>query len=188
MQNPNLLIQKCLQNDKRAQRELYEKYFQYLMSICYRYEHNQQDAVAILNQAFLKIIQNLETFDQQKPFVPWIKRIAINQCLDHIRRKKSAYKSTVFLDSEEWEHESESLIPDTNATAELMYEDYILMMDELDEPTKTIFNLYAIDEYSHREIAQELNISERTSKRYLKKARKALQEKIVAKQTLMKGA
>lgn len=188
MQNPNPLIEACLQNDRKAQKALYEQYFQYLMSICYRYEHNSQDAVAIVNQAFLKIILNLESFDQNKPFLPWIKRITVNVSIDHIRKKKSTYGSTIFLDEEGWEKEGDENETIDENNDNLIYEDYILMMEKLEEPTKTIFNLYAIDEYSHKEIAEKLNISERTSKRYLSKAREALKSMIAAKKTLMKGA
>jgi len=188
MQDLNNTIKQCIKGDRKAQQVLYEKHFQFLMSILYRYEHNQQDAVALLNQAFLNIITHLNSFDQQKPFLPWIKRIAINVAIDHIRSRKKIKAQTVFMDDQNWEAQTELFEEDLTDILELEYEDYLAMMDALDEPAKTIFNLYAIDDYSHYEIAEKLDISERTSKRYLRKARAALQQMIAAKTILMKGA
>jgi len=188
MQDLNNTIKQCIKGDRKAQQVLYEKHFQFLMSILYRYEHNQQDAVALLNQAFLNIITHLNSFDQQKPFLPWIKRIAINVAIDHIRSRKKIKAQTVFMDDQNWEAQTELFEEDLTDIPELEYEDYLNMMDALDEPAKTIFNLYAIDDYSHYEIAEKLDISERTSKRYLRKARAALQHMIAEKTILMKGA
>lgn len=188
MQNLEEILAKCLKGDRKAQQVLYEKHFGFLMSILYRYEHNQQDCVALLNQAFLKIITNLESFDQSKSFLPWIKRIAINVAIDHIRKNKKIKESTVFLDNDSWAFNENIIEDEFDSIADLVYEDYLEMMDKLDEPAKTIFNLYAIDEYQHSEIAEKLDISERTSKRYLSKARESLKEMILAKQLLMKGA
>ena len=188
MQNLEEILKKCLQDDRKAQQVLYEKHFGFLMSILYRYEHNQQDCVALLNQAFFKIISNLNSYDQTKPFLPWIKRIAINVAIDHIRRQKKIKDATVFLDDDSWAFNENLIEEDIEDNPDLVYEDYIEMMEKLDEPAKTIFNLYAIDEYQHNEIAEKLGISERTSKRYLSKAREALKEMILAKQILMKGA
>ena len=188
MQNLEELITKCIDGDRKAQQVLYEKHFGFLMSILYRYEHNQQDCIALLNQAFLKIITNLNSFDQSKPFLPWIKRIAINVAIDHIRKQKKIKELTVFYDQQAWEIGEELYEDDIEDSPDLVYEDYIEMMEKLDESAKTIFNLYAIDEYQHSEIAEKLDISERTSKRYLSKAREALKEMILAKRILMKGA
>jgi len=188
MQNLKLLLNQCIKGDRKAHQELYETHFQFLMSILYRYEHNQQDALALVNVAFLNIITHLKTFDQTKPFLPWIKRIAVNVAIDHIRKQKKIKENFVFIDSENWEATIEIIDFDEDNFDELGYEDYIQMMNCLDEPAKSIFNLYAIDGLLHKEIAEKLEISERTSKRYLSKARADLQKMIVARTALMKGA
>jgi RNA polymerase sigma-70 factor (ECF subfamily) len=188
MNNQNQLINLCLKNDRKAQQELYELHFQFLMSICYRYTHNEQDAVALVNQAYLKVLQNLSTFDEAKPFLPWIKRIAINAAIDHIRKTKRHYNNTVFWEDESWDIESEMIAEELPEQPELTYEDYIAMLGEVTEPAQTIFNLYAIDECEHSEIAEKLNISVRTSKRYLAKARMELQQLISARTQLLKRA
>lgn len=158
------------------------------MSVCYRYERNYQDAVALLNQSFLKIINNLPGYDQSKPFEPWVKRITVNEAIDTFRRKKNIKAQTIFLDDDQWEGESDQLEDVEIDTSELTYADYIAMMNDLDEPARTIFNLYAIDEYKHAEIAKELGISVRSSKRYLSKARLNLQAMIMEKQKVLKRA
>ena len=158
------------------------------MSVCYRYERNYQDAVALLNQSFLKIINNLPTYDQTKPFEPWAKRITVNVAIDEFRRKKNHRAQTIFLDDDQWEDESEQIEDVELDASELTYEDYIVMMNNLDEPARTIFNLYAIDDYKHADIANELGISVRSSKRYLSKARLALQAMIMERQNVLKRA
>ncbi len=188
MQNLKPLLNQCIKGDRKAQQELYETHFQFLMSILYRYEHNQQDAVALLNQAFLNIITHLKSFDQSKAFLPWIKKIAINVAIDNIRKQKKIKETTVFIDAENWEADFDLAEIESSDFEELAYEDYIEMMNSLEEPAKSIFNLYAIDGYPHKEIAEKLGISERTSKRYLNKARTLLQHMILAKTALMKGA
>ena len=158
MEKPNQLITNCLKNDRKAQQELYEQNFQFLMSICFRYTHNEQDAVDLVNQTFLKVLDNLESFHPAKPFLPWIKRIAVNVSIDHIRKTKRHYNNTVFWEDESWNVESELAAEELTEQPELTYDDYIAMLSEVTEPAQTIFNLYAIDEYEHSEIAKKLNI------------------------------
>lgn len=159
------------------------------MSICFRYERNEQDAVALLNQSFLKILNNLPSYDQSKPFTPWAKRITVNEAIDEFRRKKNARSQTIFLDDRQWEDEADDLMDDVELdTDHLTYKDYMAMMKDLDEPARTIFNLYAIDDYKHADIAAELDISVRSSKRYLSKARLDLQAMIMEKQNVLKRA
>lgn len=188
MQNlPNLIAQ-CLADDRKAQKELYETYFDYLMRICYRYEHNYQDAVSLLNQGFLKILKGLSAFDTTKPFLPWIKRIMVNEAVDHLRRNKKHLNGTVFFDDEGWERETEREDEALDHTEHLTFEDYMAMLTELPTMEQTVFNLFAIDDFGHKEIGELLSISERTSKRYLQTARQLLQKMIKEKVTLLKGA
>lgn len=188
MQNLNNLIEQCLAGDRKAQKELYETYFDDLIRICYRYEHNYQDAVSLLNQGFLKILNSLSAFDTAKPFLPWIKRIMVNEAVDHLRRNKKHLNGTVFFDDEGWERETEREDEALDHTEHLTFEDYMAMLTELPTMEQTVFNLFAIDDFAHKEIGEMLNISERTSKRYLQSARQLLQKKIKDKVTLLKGA
>ena len=188
MQNLKKLIKQCIKGDRKAQKVLYENHYQFLMSICYRYQHNYQDAVSLTNQAFLKIITNLETYDTTQPFLPWIKRITINVAIDHIRKNRRIDGQTIFLEDSTQDPESDFTEEELHDLPELIYEDYIEMMNALEEPTRTIFNLYAIDDLKHKEIADKLGISERSSKRYLSYARKALKGMISEKKKILKRA
>lgn len=185
MQNLPLLIEQCLANNRLAQKQLYEGYFDYLIRICHRYEPNYQDAAALLNQGFLKILNNLNTYDASKPFLPWIKRIMVNEALDYLRRKDKLSKNKTSLSQENWEVEAveEAIVEDTD---HLIYDDYLEMLANLPHMEKTVFNLFVIDDFGHKAIAALLQISERTSKRYLLSARLLLQNEIKEKITLLK--
>lgn len=181
-------ISRCLKNDRNAQQALYQAHFNFLMSICYRYESNQQDEVALVNQVFLKILNNLEAFDQQKAFLPWTKRIAVNTCIDYLRGKKRLNGQVVFLNEEQWDKEGEAMEYAEDAAEDMSYDDLLAILNQLSEPERTVFNLFAIDEYTHKEIADQLGISERTSKRHVQRARMHLQNLLKKRAFILKGA
>ncbi len=182
------IIKRCLEQDRKAQQALYEGHFQFLMSVCYRYESNQQDAVALVNHVFLKVLNNLEAFDQQKPFLPWIKRITVNACIDHVRSKQRHNGQTVFLNGEQWNSEAENLEYDDELYDHLSYDELLDMLNSLSEPERTVFNLFAIDNYSHKEIGEQMGISDRTSKRCVQRARMQLQRLLKKHAFKLKGA
>jgi RNA polymerase sigma-70 factor (ECF subfamily) len=171
-------IEKCCKNDRNAQEALYRAHFNFLMSICYRYESNQQDTIALVNEVYLKILNNLTIFNVNQPFLPWIKRIAINACIDYLRQKHRLNGQVVLLNEEQWEKENDVHVYDEAIAADLSYETLLTLLNKLAEPERTVFNLYAIDDYSHKEIAETLGISERTSKRHVQRARMYLQNLI----------
>lgn len=181
-------ISRCLKNDRNAQQALYQAHFNFLMSICYRYESNQQDALALVNQVFLKILNSLGTYDLDKAFLPWIKRISINTCIDYLRGKKRLNGQVVFLNEEQWEKEGEVLEYAEEAASDLNYDELLEILNQLAEPERTVFNLFAIDEYTHKEIAEQLGISERTSKRHVQRARMHLQNLLKKRAFILKGA
>jgi RNA polymerase sigma-70 factor (ECF subfamily) len=181
-------IAKCIDNDRNAQQVLYKAHFNFLMSVCYRYESNQQDAVALVNQVFLKILNNLNSYDNAKDFLPWVKRITINTCIDYLRSKQRLNGQVVFLNEEQWEKEGEQQEYVEDTAADLSYEALLEMLNQLAEPERTVFNLFAIDEYTHKEIANQLGISERTSKRHVQRARMHLQNLLKKRALILKGA
>ena len=188
MKNTRDLIEKCMKGDRNAQRVFYETNYQWLMSICFRYHSNTEDAASILNKGFLKMMSSLGQFDLDRPIEPWMKVIMVNTSLDALR-KSSHYKSRfTLLDDKEWEqqHNSPGGIHALHENLEI--EEYWELFKRLPEPEKTIFNMYAIDGYSHREIAEKMEISERTSKRYLKKARATLSDAVYELNRIEKGA
>lgn len=141
------------------------------MTIAMRYAADTQDAADILSHAFVKMFRSIQSFDETKgSFHSWLKRIIINEALDHIKQRGR-------FSSQELEEADEPPIQNTviekTDAAEIMQ-----MIRQLPPATHAVFVLYAIDGYSHKEIAAQLNISEGTSKWHLSEARKNLQQKL----------
>ena len=170
-------IKGCLKQDRRAQKQLYETYYGFLMSVCYRYHRNIDDAVFLLNTGFIKILASLKSYDQKKPIEPWLKTLMVNVAIDEFRKHKKYNQSNVLLDQEQWqsfENETDNIDSD----AELQNEDYWELVRQLPEPGRTIFNLFVVEDYGHKEIAEKLDISERSSKRHLNLAKAWLLKQI----------
>ena len=163
------LIGKCLDNDRKAQNMLYREFYGYSMSICYRYANNYDDAVEILNEAFLKIFNNLEKFDRTKSFKAWLRQILINTSINHYKRylKHQAQQPLEYAVHERTEEK---------ISGQIGYEEIMALVKNLSPAYRAVFNLYAIDGYKHEEIAEMLDISVGTSKSNLSKAKRNLQE------------
>lgn len=162
------LIEACRKGDRKAQYELYEKYAPLMFSVCRRYVMQLQEAEDILVCGFTKVFQKLDQFKGQGSFEGWVRRIMVNEALTFIRRNKSMYL--------EVEIEKASREPDFHKLSDqLEVEDLEKMIDRLPMGYKTVFNLYAIEGFSHKEIAEKLGISENTSKSQLSRARVHLQ-------------
>jgi RNA polymerase sigma-70 factor (ECF subfamily) len=146
-----------------------------MMSLSMRYLHNRDDAEDALNSIYMKIITNLPHFNFEKPFIPWVKRIAINHLIDKIRNRKIVSKFSGDLDDKI----SETVQSASYATAsQTNTRDLRRMISELPLVTGQVFNLFIIDGYSHKEIGALLNISEGTSKWHLNSARTKLKHKL----------
>ena len=158
--------------------DLYKYCFQILMKINRRYTNNIDDAKDLMNQSFLKIINNLTLFNTNENFEAWISRIAINTCIDNYRKNKR-YKSHIVSSEEqsEWKLEIKNKT-ENDALHRLNANQIYSLIDELPETAKQVFNLFAIDGYNHKEIAEMLQMTETTSRWYLHKARNILQEQI----------
>lgn len=177
MQFDRELIKACSDGDRKAQEELYKKCFAPLLSICYRFANNKDDAVILLNEAFYKILTNIEKQNPDIPFFAWAKRITVNYCIDEY--KKANNKKKVVAEAEDAdelenkanltidEEETERYPPDLLAKAK----EEIL---NLPATTQEVFQLFALEGYSHREIADIMGIKEGTSKWHVNNARKML--------------
>jgi RNA polymerase sigma factor (sigma-70 family) len=159
--------------DRKAQYLLYKQCFPVLMSVCSRYRYGEQDAVAAVNQGFLKIIQNLDRMPEGANFEAWIRRIQINLMIDEYRRNKK-YKETM-VHPEDFEvtaaiyHNS---APVHNEGAKQLEAGYLeRLLQKLPPVTRQVFNLFAVDGYSHAEIGEMLGISDGTSKWHVNSAR-----------------
>ncbi|PSL47358.1 RNA polymerase sigma-70 factor (ECF subfamily) [Chitinophaga niastensis] len=146
------------------------------MAIAMRYATDEHEAADIIGHAFVKMFRSINSYDATKGnFHGWLKRIIINESLDHIKQRSRF--TSLELDTVEEPFVNNSIIEKTDAAAILQ------LVRQLPRATHAVFVLYAIDGYTHKEIATQLNISEGTSKWHLSEARKILQQKITAIKT-----
>ncbi len=166
------LLTDCQNNVRRAQFELYRKCYGILMSICLRYEKNTQDAEELLNMGFLKIVTKLDKYNPEVPFEAWMRRIMINTVIDEFRKNKKEKKNLEYTDFN-GVHESRSV---SYNEADLLFdaEELEIMIRQLPPVTQKVFNLHVLDGYSHKEIAENLEMSVGTSKWHVSNARKIL--------------
>jgi RNA polymerase sigma factor (sigma-70 family) len=171
------LLSACIRKDRKAQHELYKLSYSFLVSICLRYTRNREDADALLNLGFLKILNNLEKRRKEIPFPLWIRRIQINTIIDEYRKNKKEKEQTLVTDfSEDYEEYDEPTISSYVQKADAEY--ILQLIAELPAASQKVFNLFAIDGFSHKEIAGMMGISEGTSKWHLNFARTKLKEKL----------
>lgn len=168
------IIQKCLQKDARAEYALYNSCFQTLMSICYRYTRNKDDAADMVNKGFLKILTHLEKFDTEKSFKKWIATIMVNTIIDEFRSNKT-YK-TLIQHTDIYPVEHNITLNLNEAEAKLNAQDIQKFISKLPDASKMVLNMYVFDGMTHKEISKALTISEGTSKWHLSNARKMLKQ------------
>ena len=166
------LLEGSLANKRKAQEALFRHFYGFAMTLALRYSRDEQDAADIVSHAFVKIFKSLHSFDSSKGSLhAWIKKIVINEGLDHIKSR------TRFSENVELETVPEPEI--NNAVIEQMGAEEIMeIVKKLPPATHAVFVLYAVEGYNHREIAEQLNISEGTSKWHLSEARKFLQQQL----------
>lgn len=162
------LIQGCRQSDREAQRKLYAYYYGYAISICVRYSKSHEEAREVLNDGFMKVFTKIEKYDSEKSFKGWLRRVMINTALDNYRHNYKHYHHRD-LEAAEQEYTPETI------THQLSHADLLQLIQQLSPAYRAVFNLYAIDGYTHEEIAELLSISIGTSKSNLFKARANLQ-------------
>ena len=164
------LIKGCASNDRKSQEILYKKYFKKMFVMCYRYTSNEGIICEIINDAFLNVFKNISKFENRGSLEGWIRKITFNSLADYFRKEKKDIRF-IFVDDDGIQR-----IADTKETSETYdYDDLISKIDTLQGSFKAVFIKYAIEGYSHREIGEDLKISEGTSKWYLSEARKKLQ-------------
>lgn len=164
------LIKACIRNSPSAQKELFDRFSRKMMGVCSRYAEDSLEAQDIMQDGFIKVFNSMESFQYQGSLEGWIKRIMINTALDNYRRNKKR-KYAVELDSEDAME-----VKDQNQIVEGITKKFLLkLIQKLPEGYRIIFNMFAIEGYSHKEIASELGISINTSKSQYARARAYLQ-------------
>lgn len=154
------------------QEELYRRFAPKMYAVCLRYANNTDDAQDLLQEGFIKVYKNLHRFRAEGSFEGWVRRVFVNTSIEHFR-KKSAQLSSV-------SEKEENTIEDADITAldSLAEKDIINIVQELSPGYRTVFNLYVVEGYSHKEIGELLGISEGTSKSQLARAKSILQKKV----------
>ena len=169
--NEHDLIEGCLLGNPLMQKKLYDQYAPKMFGICLRYAANSEDAKDILQDGFVKVFVNLGKFKGIGSFEGWMRRIFVNTAIEHYRKKNQLYAISENQEENISNHE-------VSALDALEADDIIRLISELPNGYRTVFNLFAVEGYSHKEIATMMNISEGTSKSQYARAKAWLQEKI----------
>jgi RNA polymerase sigma factor (sigma-70 family) len=167
------LISACRQGSVRAQKQLYERFAGLMLTVCLRYLRQRADAEEAMLTGFVKVFRALEQYRHEGSFEGWIRRIMVNEALGQLRKKEPIHLAIDDMVTD---------VPSTQATAEsdMAAADLMQLLSELPAGYRTVFNLYAIEGYTHPEIGELLGISEGTSKSQLSKARAMLQRRLEA--------
>ncbi|MEJ5055056.1 RNA polymerase sigma factor [Sphingobacterium sp. MYb382] len=164
---------KCVAGDRKAQFQLYQQFSSQMFTVCLRYAQHHDEAEDILQMGFIKVFSKCTLFDNKGSLEGWIRRIMVNTAIEiHRRNKKNFFESLA---------ERHEVIPaNTNQQdGNLHYQDLMKLVHSLPLGYRTVFNMYAIEGYSHKEIAEMLSISEGNSKSQLSRARQWLKDKLV---------
>lgn len=167
------IIEGCLKHSRKAQQQLYDKYSRFLYGICLRYSSDRAEAEDILQDAFIRVFFNIDEYSGAGSFPGWLRKVTVNTAITHYHR---TLKHRYHVDIEEYkcnETGSASFEEDLFSSDEL-----IKVLNELPPGYKMVFNLYAIEGYKHREIAEILNIDVNTSKSQYSRARAMLRNKL----------
>jgi RNA polymerase sigma-70 factor (ECF subfamily) len=167
------LLTACIKSERKAEYELYKMTYGYLMSICFRYTNSREEAEEMLNIGFLKILKNLEKYKPEVPFKFWIRRVMINVLIDEFRRKKRHQETMEYVGEY---YESEKTADENAVISKMNVEQIHALIMQLPPMSQKVFNLYVIDGFSHKEIADLLKMSEGTSKWHLNLSRTRLKD------------
>lgn len=163
------LINGCINKERKRQKELYQLYYGYSLRICLRYAKSKDEAVEMVNDGFMKVFMNLSKYDSERSFNAWISTIMINTSIDYYRNRIRKIEMEELNAKHEVE-DSETILSHLN------YEDLVKLVQKLSYAYRTVFNLFAIDGFSHEEISEMLSITVGTSKSNLFKARENLKK------------
>ena len=167
-----LLVSECIKGNAKAQRELFDKFARKMMSVCLRYSKSTEQAEDVLQDGFVKVFFKLKDYKGEGSLEGWVRRIMVNTALDQIR------KDLKFSNNASFEDVGYKLNYDDFTFENLVAEDLMKMGQAMPNGYKMIFNLFAIEGYSHAEIADTLGISENTSKSQYSRARAYLKERL----------
>lgn len=170
--NEQQLIEGCKKGNRRAQKELYETYSRKMMGVCLRYVSDRETARDLLQDGFVKVFTSMESYSGSGSFEGWMRKIFVNNALEYLRR------SDVLREATDLDNTAELVQPNTSVISEMSAAELMQLVHELPTGFRTVFNLFAIEGYSHKEISEMLEITESTSRSQYTRAKQLLQRKI----------
>lgn len=174
------ILEGCRRNERLLQEHLYKKYYSLFLKLCARYAKDMQDAEQLMQDGFLKIFGHINDYSGKGSFEGWMRRIVVNTCLDYLKSKY--LKNSMQLHFPAEIGESSAFSVDNTALDKIAMKDMLGIIQTLPPMSRTVFNLFVFDGYSHKEIGAMLDMSEGTSQWHVNNARKNLQQKIKASQ------
>jgi len=167
------LVHACARGERWAQKALYESYFHQLLPICNRYAGNSSEAMDMLHEGFIKIFKNISRYQPNTSLGAWMRRLTINTCID-------TYRKEVRRRTDDIDNSFDLSTNEADAVSQCTEREILAAVQKLSPVYRTIFNLYAIEGFSHREIGEQLGITESTSRSNLVKARQKLKVALIA--------
>jgi RNA polymerase sigma-70 factor (ECF subfamily) len=174
-ENEESVIAGCTRNERWAQKLLYEEFYSSMLGVCMRYSNNSDDAEDMLHDGFIKVFRNIKKYKTGTSLPAWIRRIMVNTSIDYYRKQTRRR-------TEDIEEARSVQFDGTDAVSKCSEKEILEAIQRLSPAYRTVFNMYVIEGYAHKEIADELNITESTSRSNLVKARGKLKEYLVAVQ------
>ena len=168
----------CLQNDAAAQRELYNRYSPKMLAVCYRFAHSREDAEDMLQEGFIKVFTQIQTFQNKGAFEGWIRRIIVHTCINFLKKYKK------FSDNIDLAYATYLQVKEETMPSIMQAKQVVECIRLLPVGYRTVLNLYAIEGYNHKEISEMLDIEESTSRSQYTRARVMLEAILVKKKIL----
>src|SRR5688500_14785142 len=172
------ILAECLQNDAGAQRELYSKYSPKMLSVCYRFAHNREDAEDMLQEGFIKVFSQVHTFQNKGAFEGWVRRIMVHTCINHLKKNKKFNESVDLI------HANGMQVREESVPSIVQAKQIVECIRLLPLGYRTVLNLYAIEGYSHKEISVMLDVEESTSRSQYTRAKQMLEDILIKKNIL----
>lgn len=180
MQIQPQLLERCLKGESRAETELYEQLYSMLMGICMRYLRQEEKAREVVNLGYYRILQQLPKYQAVAPFQYWARKVMVNVLINEYKKEKTHYGNHSYIENYK---DEEGYAAINSAIEKYDIQRIVQCIDLLPEATRNVFNLFIVDGYSHREIADMVGITEGTSKWHLNNAREKLKLMLKEKKT-----
>lgn len=175
------IVKECISGNALAQKKFYDLFAKKMMGVCLRYTNNYEEAQDVLQDGFIKVFSKLPDFVNKGSLEGWVRRIMVNTALDQYRKNKK-FQKDVEIDSVSFKLEKSEFILET-----INAEDLLKIVRTIPEGYRVVFNLFAIEGYSHKEIADKLGVTESTSKSQYSRAKKMLRRLLVENNIVAEG-